>query len=115
MYLDEKLDKGWYEFKVRELDQAAQSELERPRNRQALIEELERRWDALLESHASIVPKQLDLLLPEERHRVYGMLNLSVIGYRDGSIELTWAYEGPSQDRGNDASRLPGSGHTPGR
>ena len=109
------MDKGRYESKVRDLNRAtetAESELERLRNRQPRIRELERDRDALLESYARIIPEQLDVLLPEERHRIYKMLNLSVTGYQDGSVELTWAYKGPSQDRSNDASIPPGSSKT---
>ena len=118
LYLDEKLDKGRYESKVRDLNRAtetAESELERLRNRQSRIRELERDRDALLESYATIIPEQLDALLPEERHRIYKMLNLCVIGHRDGGMEITWAWEGPSPDRSNDASRLLGSVRTRGR
>lgn len=56
----------------------ARRELEALSRRRKRIEELERDKDALLESYAGTVPEALDVLTPEERHRVYKMLRLQV-------------------------------------
>jgi hypothetical protein len=42
------------------------------------VGELERDRDALLEDHAGATPEVLESLQPEERHRVYRRLRLSV-------------------------------------
>jgi predicted transcriptional regulator len=98
LYLDEKLDKGRVQSaRAESSTETAEPELERLRSRQSRIRELERDREDLLESYARIIPEQLDALLPEERHRIYKMPNLCVIGYQDGSIELTWTYEGFSR------------------
>jgi hypothetical protein len=36
----------------------------------------------------------LDKLEPEERNRVYKMLDLKVLGHRDGNLEVKWALGG---------------------
>ncbi len=49
---------------------------------------LERDRDALLETYARAVPKTLDDLSPEERHRVYKLLGLVVLASRDDALEV---------------------------
>ena len=39
---------------------------------------MERDRDLILESYAALVPEALDTLSPEERRKVYGILNLTV-------------------------------------
>ena len=55
------------------------------------MEELERDKNALLESYAGMAPEALDILTPEERHRVYRMLRLRVMAHVDGTLELSGA------------------------
>jgi hypothetical protein len=69
--------------------------------------------DALLGHYARIVPEGLDALEPEERNRVYKMLDLTVSAHKDGKLELRWALAGdPCRDN---EPLLPGSYRTPGR
>ena len=50
---------------------------------------LERDRDALLEGYAELIPETLDVLEPEERHRVYNMLRLRVLAFPDGTLEVS--------------------------
>jgi hypothetical protein len=56
----------------------AQAELDAVTLRKERVEELEINRDALLESLASMVPEALDALEPEERSRIYRMLQLEI-------------------------------------
>ncbi len=51
----------------------------------------ERDRDALLENYAEMMPEALDVLQPEERHRVYKMLRLRAVAFPDGSLEVSGA------------------------
>ena len=55
------------------------------------LEQLERDREALLDHYARIVPKQLDVLEPEERNRVYKILALTMLAHENGNLELMWA------------------------
>jgi hypothetical protein len=48
------------------------------KERRERIEHLEQDANALLEHYASMVPEALDVLTPEERHRIYKMMRLNV-------------------------------------
>ena len=52
------------------------------------IEALERDNDALLEHYAAIAPEALDSLTLEERHRLYKVLQLTVIIRPDTILEI---------------------------
>ena len=65
----------------------AEKELKAVRARQAVLEELERDRDTLLESYAAMMPEALDALSPEERQQVYVMLKLKVSVSADGRME----------------------------
>ena len=65
----------------------AEAELKTIRGRMAVLEELERDRDALLESYAGMMPDALDSLTPEDRCRVYGMLRLNVRASADGTMQ----------------------------
>ena len=52
------------------------------------IMRLESDRDALLETYARAVPKTFDELSPEERHRVYKLLGLVVLAFRDDVLEV---------------------------
>jgi hypothetical protein len=54
-------------------------ELEAITLRKERVEELEMNRDVLLESLSSMLPEALDALEPEERSRVYRMLQLDII------------------------------------
>ncbi len=62
----------------------AQAELDAVTLRKERVEELEINRDALLESLASMVPGALDALEPEERSRIYRMLQLEIIPSPEG-------------------------------
>jgi site-specific DNA recombinase len=118
LYLDQGVEKERYEIKRLELERAAktvQAELERIRNRQSRIRQLERDRDALLETYTRMVPTHIDGLSPEERHRIYKMMNLSLLGHRDGTLEISWAYDGGQSHRSNGEPTPPGSLRIPGR
>jgi hypothetical protein len=71
-----------------------QEELEHIRNRTARVERLEQDRDALLNHYTRIAVEHLDKLEPEERNRVYRMLDLKVLAHRDGNLEVKWALSG---------------------
>jgi site-specific DNA recombinase len=87
---DEELDEALAELS--QTRETAERELETLRGRRKVVEELERDRDALLGSYARMVPEELDLLTPEERHRVYKMLRLRVATYQDGTIEVSGVF-----------------------
>jgi site-specific DNA recombinase len=73
--------------KLKELERAcelAQAELDAITLRKERVEELEINRDALLESLTSMVPEALDALDPEERSRIYRMLQLEIIPSSEG-------------------------------
>ncbi len=76
---------------LEETRETASQELEALRGRREKLEELERDKDALLESYAGVAPKALNTLLPDERHRIYGMLRLKVVAKVDGGLEVSGA------------------------
>ena len=51
--------------------------------------DLERDRDTLIERYAGIVSEALDALVPEERHRVYNLLKLSVNLSTDRALEVS--------------------------
>ena len=53
---------------------------------------MERDRDLILESYAALVPEALDTLSPEERRKVYGILNLTVEPLADGSLKISVAF-----------------------
>jgi len=69
------------------------------------IEDLERDADALLEHYACMVPEALDELTPEERHRAYKMLRLSVSVYADGLAEISGAFGGLLEVRPSNSAK----------
>jgi hypothetical protein len=57
------------------------------RNHREHIAELERDKEAVLEYYAAIAPDALDLLTPEERRHLYGMLPMRAMQHPDGKVE----------------------------
>ena len=113
LYLEGKLESDRYESRVTQLKRSrmtVQEELEHIRNRTARIERLEQDRDALLNHYSRIAVEHLDKLEPEERNRVYKMLNLKVLAHRDGNLEVKWVLgEDPC---GDNEPLPPGSSRT---
>jgi hypothetical protein len=76
---------------VEETRQTARRELAALESRIERLRDLERDLDALLENYAEMMPEALDVLQPEERHRVYKMLRLRAVAFPDGSLEVSGA------------------------
>jgi len=73
---------------LEETRKAAERELALVKNRQDRIELLERDKDEILNYYATLAPKALDGLSPEERHRLYRMLRLKVLISPDRSLRV---------------------------
>jgi site-specific DNA recombinase len=116
LYLEGKLEADRYGVRVSQLKQArktVEEELSRIRDRASHIERLERDRDALLGHYSRLTTDYLDKLEPEERNRVYKMLDLTVLAQANGNLEVKWALGGdPCRDN---ATTLPGSFRTRGR
>jgi hypothetical protein len=116
LYLESKLEMDRYEKRLAQINQsrsAVEKELERIKDRVARVDQLERDRDAVLNDYCRIVPEQLDALEPEERNRIYKMLDLTVLADENGSLELKWAL-GSDPCRDNEPPP-PGSCRTRGR
>ena len=102
LYLEGKLETDRYGARVSQLKQARKTvkeELGRIRDRASHIERLEQDRDALLNHFSRITPDALDNLEPEERNRVYKMLNLTVLAHANDNFEVTWVLGGdPCRD-----------------
>jgi hypothetical protein len=48
--------------------------------------------DLVLESSAALAPEALDAFSPEERRKVYVILNLTVEALADGSLKISGAF-----------------------
>ena len=55
------------------------------------LAELERDRDALMERYAGMLPETLDALSPEERHRAYKLIKLTVNLSTDSTLEVNGA------------------------
>jgi hypothetical protein len=67
-------------------------ELAALRNHQAALEALELDRDILLEHYAAIAPEALDSLIPEERHRPYKLLRITVIVQPDTTLDVSGVF-----------------------
>jgi site-specific DNA recombinase len=56
------------------------------------LEAMERDRDLILESYAALAPEALDTLSPEERRKVYVILNLTVEALADGGLKINGAF-----------------------
>jgi hypothetical protein len=74
---------------LEETRQTAEKELEKLKQHQRHLEELERDKDAVLEAYAQMAPQALDALTGEERHQLYKMLRVRVTACADGPLEIT--------------------------
>ncbi len=77
---------------LEETRETARGKLEALHGRISKIEELKRDAEALMEHYASLVPEAFDALTPEERHHVYKMLRLKIVGGPEGSLEVSGAF-----------------------
>jgi hypothetical protein len=53
---------------------------------------MERDMDMILDSYAALAPEALEALSPEERRRVYVILNLTVEALADGALKVSGAF-----------------------
>ena len=67
----------------------AEQELHALQHRTDRLAQLKHDRDSLLESYAGLMPKAIDALGSEERHRVYRMIGMEVYLAPDGSFELS--------------------------
>ncbi len=86
---------------LEEARETARRELAALAERRERVEQLEQEANGLLAHYAGIVPKALDALTPEERHRVYRMMRLNVVMSADGLATVTGAFGGFSDVPGN--------------
>jgi len=115
LYLEGKLEVDRYGARVSQLKQARKTieeELGRIGDRASHIEHLEQDRDALLNHYSRIATDRLDKLEPEERNRVYKMMNLTVLAHANDNLEVKWILGGdPCRDN---ATLLPDSCRTRG-
>ena len=76
---------------LEETRDTAHRELAALEARREQLAELERDRDTLIEHYTGMVPKALDSLVPEERHRIYKLLKLRVNLSTDGALEVSGA------------------------
>jgi hypothetical protein len=74
---------------LEKVQKTAERELQTLKERTERLEQLEKDKDALLEYYAALAPEPLDTLSPEEHHRLYKMLRLSVVVHTDGPLEIS--------------------------
>ena len=74
---------------LEEARKTAERELRALQHHTERLERLERIRDSLLESYVGLVPKVIDALGSEERHRVYRMIGMKAYLTTDGSFELS--------------------------
>jgi site-specific DNA recombinase len=77
---------------VEEARETAKRELEVLAGRREGLEAMERDRDLILESYAALAPEALDALSPEERRKVYVILNLTVEALADGGLKMSGAF-----------------------
>jgi hypothetical protein len=110
LYLEGKLESDRYGSRISQLRRSRktiQEELEHIRNRTTHIERLEQDRNALLSYYAQVAVEHLGNLEPEERNRVYKMLDLKILAQQDGNLEVKWVLGGnPCRDN---EPLLPGS------
>ncbi len=74
---------------LEETRNTAERELQALKNRTERLEQLERDKGSLLRSYSGLMPKAIDTLSSEERHRVYKMIRMKAYLEADGSLELS--------------------------
>jgi hypothetical protein len=76
---------------LEETRDAARRELAALENRRERLAEMERDRDTLMKRYVGMVPETLDALTPEERHRIYKLLKLTVNLLTDGTLKVSGA------------------------
>src|SRR5215207_1222148 len=76
---------------LEETRKMAERELASLRSHEEYMLGLERDRDALLDSLEAVAHERLDSLTPEQRHRFYKTLRLTVFVQPDGLLEVSWA------------------------
>ena len=79
---------------LEETRQRARRGLDVLQDRRERLQELERDKKALLDRYADLVPGELDDLGPQDRHRVYKMLGLSITVQPTGVLEVSGTFGG---------------------
>jgi len=73
---------------LEETRKTAQSELVSISLHQQRLEELERDADDLVRQYAAIVPESLEVIPPEEKHRIYKTLRMKVLVNIEGTVTV---------------------------
>jgi chromosome segregation ATPase len=73
---------------LEETKKTAQGELESISLHQQRLEELERDADDLVRQYADIVPESLEMITPEEKHRIYKTLRMKVLVDPEGTVAV---------------------------
>ena len=87
-----------------ETRETATRELEAVRVRGVALKRLEDDRDALMESYAGAVKETLEDLEPEERHRIYKLLRLSVRFRPDWPLEVSGIFAEVAEEAEHDLS-----------
>jgi hypothetical protein len=77
---------------LKETRETAEKELASVAGERERLEAMERDRDLILESYAALAPEALDVLSPEERRKVYVILNLTVEPLADGGLKISGAF-----------------------
>ncbi len=77
---------------LEEARETAKRELAALAGKRERIEAMERDRDVVLESYAALTPGVLNALSPEERRKVYVILNLTVEPLADGALQISGAF-----------------------
>ena len=91
LYLEDHLDKGRYDRRLRRLEAEARSargELEKLRARRQVIAQTQGDMEELVESYVEALPDDLASLTGSERHEVYRILSLRVTLRNSGIVEM---------------------------
>jgi len=77
---------------LNEARETARRELAALAGKHERLEAMERDRDRILESYAALAPEALEALSPEERRKVYGILDLTVEPLADGGLQISGAF-----------------------
>ena len=95
MFAAEVIDLDELKAKLQVLNEAretARRELAALAGKRERLEAMERDRDRILESYAALAPEALEALSPEERRKVYGILDLTVEPLADGGLQISGAF-----------------------
>jgi hypothetical protein len=95
MFAAEVMTLGELKAKLKVLEETrlpASRELASLTRKREELDAIERDRDLILETYATLAPEALDSLSPEERRKVYVILNLTVEALVDGSLKISGAF-----------------------